>query len=764
MPYMYQPLHGDEIRLLTLEPDFGSGDSSSIVCTIEHVHLNPQPETSRGVFKGDNHVWPEIQSPLNSASIFQDLSDPLLQETLVQEKKLQADIADEDEDDEEKPFRYDWGDYMTLSYVWGESEGVEKKSIILNGEPFLVLPNLYDALLQLRRTRRVQQGFKLWIDAICINQEDLAERGMQVGRMADIFASAWHVVIWLGTEANDSALAITALRWLAMRSRGPEPLEGLYKEGKKIDLSPLFIVWAKAKSAWKKEVYMALFYLLTRPYWQRTWILQEVAIARPDAPVICGESCLSCKDIYDAAVLVETDENRLGRDIIGSVRPRTGQEWAYEFARDRVPEERQWTAERMWKLMQDLMNLQREQRREEGSSAAGDADPVGFLKTLLLGRDANVTKEQDRVYGILGLRSVAERVNINPNYDLPLSTIYQDFTTQLVSKGDLDILRLVSRTSGEIHALDALESVAPGEQSAGSAYFKFVKNLLKSSSKDTHLVGNPCNHNLPSWTVCWTCRPAPAAQLRGAYRASGEPSVSAVPIYSADQTLVVQGLIFDTIRSLGSFHPSEADTSYPQTDEKSSPRTNAYDTLEAVQEALWRTLVGNTTAQGGPPSAEGSWLICEPRTWFRHVLGVYTNGFGLAEQMTRNRALYLCGYTLQQIVLGSTENPGFRQRLQIKSGSGLYTPSEEQWEVFSWAINNMAWRRLMGTRDGRMGTAPAAAQVGDRIALLLGCSVPMVLREKKDGWVVIGECYVHGVMDGEVLESDKGAVGNIKLY
>ncbi|KAI1287920.1 heterokaryon incompatibility protein-domain-containing protein [Xylaria venustula] len=766
MPYTYQPLQGDEIRLLTLEPDDGNGDDASpiISCKIEHVNLSSQPESNQRSFKGDDHLWPEIQSLPDFASLFEDLEDPLLQESNVQEKKLQAETdADEADVDEEesKPFRYDWGDYIALSYVWGAAEGVQKRPILLDGEEFLVLPNLYDALLQLRRTRRVRQGFKLWIDAISIDQENSAERGKQVGRMRDIFASAWHVVIWLGQEEQDSTLAVTALRWLAMRGKGPEPLEGLYKEGKKIDLSPLFIVWAKAKSAWKKEVYTALFYLLTRSYWQRTWILQEVAMARPDAPIICGESCLSCKDVYDAAMLIQTDQNRLGRDIIGSVRPRTGQEWAYEFARDRIPEERQWTAERMWKLLQDLMNLQTEQRPEHDGSSK-DANLTGLLQVLLLGRDADVTQEQDRVYGILGLRAVAERVNITPSYDLPLSDIFQDFTGQLLSRGELDILRLVSRSSGEIHALDTLEDFAPGEQSVGSAYFKLMKNAFKSS-RAKHYVGKTCTHNLPSWTVCWTCRPAPAAQLRGVYRAGGNPSPSTAPKHISDTALVARGIIFDEICSLGAFHPCEADTNYPQTD--GNPQSaNVYGTLEDTQDALWRTLIGNTTAQGGPPSAEGSWLISEPRTWFRHVLGVYTNGFGLAEQMARNREVVLCGYTLQQIILGSTEKPGFRQRLKIKSGSGLYSPSEEQWEVFSWAINAMAWRRLLGTKGGRMGTAPAAARIGDQIGVLLGCSMPLVLRKSGDGWTVIGECYVHGVMEGEVLESEKDAVSHVTLY
>ncbi|KAK7755418.1 hypothetical protein SLS62_002645 [Diatrype stigma] len=779
MPYTYQPLEGDEIRLLTIEPYDGDDDASTLIsCTIENVRLNPDFKRDQDGFKGDDYVWREIRSPLDSASIFEDSADPLVREAEVQEKKLQAaedaHADDEEEESNNKQFRYEWGDYIALSYVWGLSEGVQKHTILLNGEEFLVLPNLYDALLKLRRTQRVKQGFKWWIDAVCINQQDPAEQGQQVGRMRDIFASAWHVVIWLGKEENNSALAVTALRWLAMRSKGPEPLEGLYKEGKKIDLSPVFIVWAKAKSAWKTEVFAALFHLLTRSYWQRTWILQEMAMARRDAPVICGESCLSCQDVFDAVALIESDQNRIGRDIIGSVRPRTGQEWTYEFARDRIPEERQWSAERMWKLLQDLVNLQREQRPEEdhqtsaAAIATGNADLVGLLRALVLGRDANVTKEKDRVYGILGLRAVAERVDITPNYDLPLSAIYQDFTAQLLSKGNLDILRLVSRTSGEIHSLNTLEDLAPGERPARSAYIKIIKNAIVAP-RASRPVGQPCTHNLPSWTVCWTCRPPPAAQLQGAYRAGGEASPSTAPIYGADSTLVVRGLVFDTIRSLGSFHPSEVDTSYPQTDSEAPAETaSAYGSMEATQEALWRTLVGNTTARGGPPSAEGPWLINEPRTWLRQLLGVYTNGFSLAEQRDRNKDMPLAGsYTLQQIILGTTEELSFRQKFKIKSGGdrGLYTPTEEQWEVFSWAINALAWRRLMGTRGGRMGTAPAAAKVGDRVAVLQGCSVPMVLRENGDGWVVVGECYVHGVMDGEVLAaSSKEDVRDMKLY
>lgn len=64
--------------------------------------------------------------------------------------------------------------YEALSYVWGDVS--QKGEILLDGHPFNVTRNLGDALLQLRLTT----PRKLWIDAICVNQQDLVERSKQV--------------------------------------------------------------------------------------------------------------------------------------------------------------------------------------------------------------------------------------------------------------------------------------------------------------------------------------------------------------------------------------------------------------------------------------------------------------------------------------------------------------------------------------------------------------------------------------------------------
>ncbi|KAI8312833.1 Heterokaryon incompatibility protein 6, OR allele [Colletotrichum sp. SAR11_59] len=655
MPYEYHPLQGADIRLLTIEPlEDGEDFSAPICCTVEHVDLEALARGSG--FKGQNHVWPETESTRDVAAIFKDPEDA---KALVQvgdaTKSTEEQSPDWKGNDNDLPWRHDWGDFLALSYVWGPPTPIQY--IFLNGHQFPVGPNLFQALLHLRPNERIRQGFTLWIDAICINQEDIAERSAQVGRMRDIYAAAWQVVIWLGSEADDSELGMSALSWVAARNRTPSPYYGFYRESTKIDARPLFIIWGTFKSPLKKTVYKALFSLLSRPYWQRMWILQEVAMARHDAPVVCGKSCLPWRDIHEAAAFISNDETRFGRELVGSTRPRILDSWSFEFARDRVVQERDWSSERMWNLLMDMTKVQKNQK--EIAPEEDKRHPFEILQPLVLARDAKITEEKDRVYGILGIRAIADRVDITPNYKLSMETIYRDFTAQLLSKGNLEILRFVSKDGGRIRAQWNLEDVP-----SALSYRKLtpvVGPVLNSFSRldKQDLIGTTCHHELPTWAVCWTCKPAPTAQLR------------------------VQGIIFDTIGSLGSFHSAEVDDTYPQ---NAIPTTHsAYGGLEDTRNALWRTLLGDTTVDGGIQASEaGAWLL-DPKIWNQGVAGVFTNGFGLDELMSRNKKLVLGGHTLEQLISGVVRS-GWRQKL--KSTERIYNPTEEQREVLSWAMND----------------------------------------------------------------------------
>lgn len=57
----------------------------------------------------------------------------------------------------------------------------------------------------------------LWIDAICINQEDDDEKGQQVQSMAKIYAKASRVIVWLGEAAEDSDQALEEIRIAAVK-------------------------------------------------------------------------------------------------------------------------------------------------------------------------------------------------------------------------------------------------------------------------------------------------------------------------------------------------------------------------------------------------------------------------------------------------------------------------------------------------------------------------------------------------------------------
>jgi hypothetical protein len=81
------------------------------------------------------------------------------------------------------------------------------------------------------------------------------------------------------------------------------------------------------------------------------------------------------------------------------------------------------------------------------------------------------------------------------------------------------------------------------------------------------------------------------------------------------------------------------------------------------------------------------------------------------------------------------------------------TPTEKV--EFLDRMQHVLWNcRIVRTRGKDVGIAPRKSQVSDIICVFYGCSVPIVLRpiEGTKGFQFIGECYVHGIMDGEALD------------
>jgi hypothetical protein len=159
--------------------------------------------------------------------------------------------------------------YEAFSDAWGSPD--QSSRILINGQDFNVTQNLNEALDQLRSER---EDRTIWVDAICINQDDIPERNTQVAQMKAIYNTARRVIVWLGKEAEDSDVAMQLLMELKDRNMDQKWIEDTV-----------------GSSALSKHC-LALAKMLLRPYWHRLWIVQEIAFAK-DAVLHCGALSIS---------------------------------------------------------------------------------------------------------------------------------------------------------------------------------------------------------------------------------------------------------------------------------------------------------------------------------------------------------------------------------------------------------------------------------------------------------------------------------------
>lgn len=159
--------------------------------------------------------------------------------------------------------------YEALSYLWGDCGLDNSDTILLNGAEFHVGHNLYDALCYLRH----QSLDKLfWIDAICIDQDNTAERNQQVRIMGQIYFRATTVIVWLGSKYTEYQ------RHLSSESlqTAPAPMADPGAEPR----IPTDQEEASNTSRARFKEKQLVEALIGDEYWNRLWIIQEIARAR----------------------------------------------------------------------------------------------------------------------------------------------------------------------------------------------------------------------------------------------------------------------------------------------------------------------------------------------------------------------------------------------------------------------------------------------------------------------------------------------------
>ena len=104
----------------------------------------------------------------------------------------------------------------------------------------------------------------------------------------------------------------------------------------------------------------------------------------------------------------------------------------------------------------------------------------------------------------------------------------------------------------------------------------------------------------------------------------------------------------------------------------------------------------------------------------------------------------------------------------VDNGPGEESQSRGQkvfGEIYACVIRMAIYRRFCLSQEGRIGWVPDAAQPGDIISLMRGSPVPVIIRPSQQGnsYLMIGQCYIHGIMDGEAVARKEDQFQRIEL-
>ena len=152
--------------------------------------------------------------------------------------------------------------YEAVSYCWGNTK--TRSGMLLNGIPFQAP---WSAVEVLRQLRSADEYRTLWIDAICINQEDIDERGNQVSLMRDVYGNSARTLVWLGHEDDQTKNAIRLVRAIArkMSSVNHSKLTTMRRPG-------------LIERVFHKAVSSVLGSIFERHWFTRLWVYQEVVL------------------------------------------------------------------------------------------------------------------------------------------------------------------------------------------------------------------------------------------------------------------------------------------------------------------------------------------------------------------------------------------------------------------------------------------------------------------------------------------------------
>jgi len=557
-------------------------------------------------------------------------------------------------------------EYETLSYCWGSNQPTSE--INCQGERLSISQNLSSALKALRHKDKIR---RIWVDALCINQDDIPERSSQVRMMSAIFYQSKYTYAWLGPASEDSNLAIRQLKDTANRS-------STMANGSRQTIS------GRPRAVGDLPSGPAVYSLLERAWFTRTWVIQEAAVAN-DLVLVCGSSSIQWDDLIKAVTHLT--------DI------------TFYFAYPGHP------------VYQILMLSRMRQDFQKGIFPS-------LLNILYHSRAFSASDPRDKIYSLLSLSNPVEieLLGIRPDYSICTRDLYRQFAVSIIKhERNLDIFK------------------AAGPK-------------------------NPAHIDLPSWVPDWSVSSTTlplavresssfdilkAAQFCPEFRAS--KSSACLPNFDLyKDTLTIPGQIIDRIETAGptlEFHGREGPRELA---ELFSPSTGI-----VIPLAGWEAL--SAAHSRGKNICGDKKLNVFFHTMCAGHWPIEVDQVGLLVKLVRRYSMI--SFVAFQFIHIMAKNAVAGKALLWMLKVAHYIPSALLIGKYGIGLpprtlfaNN---RKMIRTINGYIGLVPATAQPGDSVVLFQGGNVPYLIRSHENGFLLVGECYIHGAMQGELWDSSK---------
>ncbi|TGO33079.1 hypothetical protein BHYA_0268g00060 [Botrytis hyacinthi] len=619
--------------------------------------------------------------------------------------------------------------YQALSYTWGDPS-IRAPSKV-DGRVFMATTNLESALRYLRDPKITRV---LWVDAVCINQEDIPERGMQVQQMRRIYKDAKGVLIWLGPPElptrglrndedphveTESAIPSTsnhfnALKLLADWFRSVERGETKYPH---LDF--------ENKDKWRDALQCGFWKPLKNPFWTRLWIIQEVALAKN--PIVhCGSHSIS----FD--------------DLIFGIRYASSCGTHYSVASG----EDHWLNEYSYGI----------------KGLVHSRVSVATNKSLLLsdvleiiGPHILVTDPRDRIYGLLGL---ADSCDIIPDYTLSKNQVYTQAAKHLLSSGNFNYLGVFS--GGE-------DSSSNNSQSWATDFDIIAKHSF--GVRPLTIYDND--------VYCYKAATDLTPDLR---------------FNDNDRVMSVRGVLVSDIDTCGQVMDADMHSHFEilsqwedimvrrfRCDHLATSASANSGTIMDVWDS-WKTRICSANVSWpenwGPISDKtfGGWSkgTIDTDDWETSILNIRQ-----ARGSIKHQESYVAGGTLTEaycrtllmnkILSESDTLERFYDDHVPVWDEDMCRPTPTEFKRISMLRESRVFdkylkeatknRSLFVTSKGYIGLGHQQVENGDKLCILYGSPVPYILRQHGDYWTVVGQCYAHGIMNGEIGEAlERGEV------